>query len=112
METQTWRRKHCKKCGITLTSKEVLDLSSLIMIGDSPYSRHELAGKLKRWISKRTEDDLFSIVDTVEQGLIAELRHKKNGALARETYFDLIGEILTKVDPPAAMRMQADRQEG
>lgn len=89
-----------------------MELGDLILIDGLPYSRSELAGMLQKWLSRRTEEDVYRIVDTIEQNLVSKLN--KNNTVrhfAKHKFSELVGEVLAKVDQPGHMRMQADLAE-
>jgi transcriptional regulator NrdR family protein len=100
----TWRRKHCPHCNLTLTSKEVLDLSPLLSSPNFQYSRTKLNRELLSFCSKSNQEFISNILQTIEINLL-KLNH--GSKLNNTTYNSTILEILEKLDHPASLRYQA-----
>ncbi|MDQ5913461.1 MAG: Transcriptional repressor NrdR [Patescibacteria group bacterium] len=105
----TWRRRHCPNCKITLTSREVLDLSSLIQINNKNYSRLKLTAKLARISSGSLEEDIANIVDTIESRLLSLTRH--NHQITEDIYTQEVLSVLKKIDRPSYLRFLAQLEE-
>ncbi|HRV76069.1 MAG TPA: hypothetical protein P5247_01685 [Candidatus Saccharimonadales bacterium] len=105
----TWRRKHCPKCNLTVTSREHLDLSQLIKINNIPYSRTKLIAKVSKISSKSAEDDLIDIINTIENRLLKFIQH--NHSISEKMYISEIIKILEKLDKPACLRLKAEIEE-
>lgn len=105
----TWRRKHCPNCDITLTSRETLDLSSLINIDEQSYSRLKLIAELSKISSKVSEDDISHTVDTIESRLLHLVRH--NHKITKEIFMTEILAVLKKLDHSSYLRYMAQIQE-
>lgn len=105
----TWRRRHCPACNITLTSREVLDLSSVIKIGNQAYSRLKLTTELAQVASKSSQDDISRAVDTIESRLLKLTRH--NHAITQEIYTQEILSVLKKLDQPSYLRYLAKLED-
>ncbi len=105
----TWRRRYCPKCNITLTSRETVDLSSLIKIGTQPYSRLKLTSELAKVSSKSSEDDISHAVDTIESRLLRLVRHRHD--ISKDTYTAEVLTVLKKLDQPSYLRYLAQLEE-
>lgn len=105
----TWRRKYCPSCNLTLTSRENLDLSTIIKIDSLPYSRNQLTAKLARLSSKSSEDDISSIVDTLEARLLKLSQHAHK--ISNPMFESEILSVLKKLDKSAYLRYSAEIEE-
>lgn len=105
----TWRRRHCPSCDLTLTSRETLDLSSLINIDGNPYSRLKLTAELAKVSSKLSEDNISHAVDTIEARLLSLVRHKHK--ITKEAYAQEILAVLKKLDQPSHLRYMAKLED-
>jgi len=105
----TWRRRHCPNCNLTLTSRETIDLSSIIKIEKQPYSRLKLTSELAKVSSKSSEDDIGHAVDTIEARLLKLIRHEHN--ITQQIYTQEILAVLKKLDQPSYLRYMAQLEE-
>lgn len=110
--TATWRRKQCPKCKLVLTSRENLDLSSIIFVGNRPYSRSSLYATLSKIISKKSEEVLVNILETIELNLVKVTKpHNNKLELSLQIYDNVILKVLNNLDTGAHLRYQAIVQE-
>ena len=105
----TWRRKYCPNCEKTFTSRESIDLSDIIKIDNLPYSRNQLTAKLAKLSSKSSEEDLISIVETLESRLLKLSRHGHK--VTDHIFRSEITTVLEKLDRSAALRFRAEIEE-
>jgi transcriptional regulator NrdR family protein len=105
----TWRRKHCSNCERTFTSRESIDLSDIIQIDGAPYSRNQLTSKLAKLTSKSSEEDLTSIVETIESRLLKLSRH--DHSVTNQIFSSEIMTVLEKLDRSAYLRYRAEVEE-
>ncbi len=106
---RTWRRKHCQNCNLTLTSKEVLDLSPLIsnqkLAPEFTYSKAKLNQQLMAFCSKSNQEFIDNILESIELNL---LELSKKAQLNTVSYNSAILQVLEKLDQPAKLRYQAN----
>lgn len=107
--SSTWRRKHCPKCYLTLTSRENLDLSQILKIDGSPYSRAKLISKLARLSSRSSEEDISDTVSTIESRLLKLFRHHHK--ITPDIFSSEVTRVLEKLDKPASLRYKAELEE-
>ncbi len=105
---RTWRRKHCPKCNLSLTSKETLDLSPLISNSTFEYSRAQLYSALLKICSKSNQEFIDNILDSIELNLV---NLTKTESLSSRNFSFTVIEVLKKLDSPASLRYQADLSE-
>lgn len=105
----TWRRKHCSSCERTFTSRESIDLSNIIQIDGAPYSRNQLTAKLAKLSSRSSEEDLTSIIETIESRLLKLSRHGHK--VTEQIFISEIMTVLEKLDRSAYLRYKAEVEE-
>jgi transcriptional regulator NrdR family protein len=105
----TWRRKHCPKCDLTLSSRENLDLSPLLVIDGRPYSRASLIARLARLSSKTSEEVITNIVDTIEGRLLKLI--PQSPVINQRDFNKEVLLTLKKLDRAAYFRYKAEVEE-
>lgn len=108
---QTWRRRHCLSCDITLTSIEAYDLSQSIVVCDTPrrtipFSRDKLFLSLLASLGHRPNPltDAAALCDTV----IAAVVSARRVSIEPTSIITFASHALKQFDTPAYVHYAAN----
>jgi transcriptional regulator NrdR family protein len=104
---QTWRRKSCLKCGLILSSKESLDLSTVIKVDSDDYSRARLIKSVSDLVKGDSEEAIMNIVSTVEIRALKHPSYHSKVVLTKSELATELSYVLKKLDRAAYLRHQA-----
>jgi transcriptional regulator NrdR family protein len=109
----TWRRKKCLNCNLIFSSREIIDLSNILYIDSTPYSRQSLTSSISKLISRSSEEFTLSIVDTIESKLIklnqkSDTKHKH---ISQKNLDEIVISTLEKLDQTAFLRYKAEIED-
>ena len=104
---QTWRRKSCSQCGLILSSKESLDLSTVIRVDSEDYSRARLIKSVSDLVKGDSEEAIMNIVSTVEIRALKHPVHHSKIVLTKDELASELSHVLEKLDRAAYLRHQA-----
>lgn len=109
-----WRRRNCKNCGLTFTTKESVDIAKLLCIQESvrkkhisPYSRGKLLQTLYEVLGHKDDPDIpLNLLATVEEALVHEAA-KKDFIITTAKLHEITIAVLGRYDSLAALTYNA-----
>lgn len=99
-----WRRRQCKVCGFTFTTREELAAEDLIQIGNTPFSTPRLALSIAPLLPQDDDaaDDAFWLAKTIYEFLIKHRRYTVSVGELKLTTRD----VLHRFNPAVAIQYE------
>ncbi len=108
-QTQTWRRKHCKKCKRVFTTFEKPDMKHLAITKDnsaSPYHRSQLYMSIAQSFQGNNRD--YSLIDMLVDTVEIKLLKQKDTTIASKELARLTLATIKPIDKKAYLHYLAE----